>query len=97
MFLFKNFLPKHKENTKKPDVRNMNNPDEKRKSYFILSSHYHPNKVDTNKFEMKDRQLAKNLEKPNQVSTKLWENKELLHDLLLHMHHHATITIISQF
>ena len=62
-FLFENFPPNHKENAKKPEVKDPNNPGEKRRAYFILSSHYHPDKVDANKFGMKYKVLCEEISK----------------------------------
>ena len=62
-FLYKNFPPKHKENAKKPEVTDDNNAGEKRKAYFILCSHYHPDKVDVSKYGMKYKLLCEEISK----------------------------------
>ena len=57
-FLFKTFPPKHKENAKKPEVKDPNNSGEKKRAYYILCSNYHPDKVDASKFGMKYKVLC---------------------------------------
>ena len=60
-FLFKTFPPKHRENAKKPEVKDPNNAGEKRRAYFILCSYYHPDKVDVNKYGMKYKILCEEI------------------------------------
>ena len=62
-FLFENFPPKHKENAKKPEVKDPNNSGEKRRAYFLLCTHYHPDKVDANKYGMKYKILCEEISK----------------------------------
>ena len=62
-FLFKTFPPKHKENAKKPEVKDANNAGEKRRAYFILCAHYHPDKVDVSKYGMKYKILCEEISK----------------------------------
>ena len=62
-FLFKNFPPKHRENAKKPEIKDPNNSAEKRRAFFILNSCYHPDKVDVNKYGMKYKILCEEITK----------------------------------
>ena len=62
-FLFKTFPPKHRDNAKKPEVKDLNNAGQKKRAYYLLSSYYHPDKVDANKYGMKYKILCEEISK----------------------------------
>ena len=62
-FLFKTFPPKHRENAKKPEVKDPTNAREKKRAYYILCTHYHPDKVDASKYGRKYKVLCEEISK----------------------------------
>ena len=59
-FLFQNFPPKHKQKSKKPEMRN---PGERKRAYYILCSLYHPDKVDASHHGQKYKVLCEEISK----------------------------------
>ena len=62
-FLFKTFPPKHRENAKKPEVKDPTNAGEKKRAYYILCTYYHPDKVDASKYGRKYKVLCEEISK----------------------------------
>ena len=62
-FLFKNFPPKHKQNPKKPELKESSDARQKKKAYYVLSSYYHPDKVDTKQHGLKYKVLCEEIAK----------------------------------
>ena len=62
-FLFKNFPPKHKQNPKKPEMKDPTNTKQKKRAYYILCSLYHPDKVDRTEHGVKYKVLCEEISK----------------------------------
>ena len=62
-FLFQNFPPKHKQNPKKPKMRDSRNHGERKRAYYILCSLYHPDKVDASHHGQKYKVLCEEISK----------------------------------
>ena len=62
-FLFEKFPPKHKPNAERPKMKDVNNPGQKKRAYYILCSFYHPDKIDANKHGMIYKVLCEEISK----------------------------------
>ena len=62
-FLFENFPPKHKPNVERPKMKDVNNPGQKKRAYYILCSYYHPDKIDANTHGMTYKVLCEEISK----------------------------------
>lgn len=60
-FLFANFPPKHKENAKMPEVSQTHQVI--KKAYIKLSTFYHPDKIDTEKYGEKYKVFCEEISK----------------------------------
>jgi len=57
-FIFKNFPPKHKQDAKKPEMKD---PCKVKKAFYLVSICYHPDKVDVTKFGKKYKVLCEEI------------------------------------
>ena len=62
-FLFKTFPPKHRENAKKPEIKDANNSGQKKRAFYILCSYYHPDKVNASLYGKKYKILCEEISK----------------------------------
>ena len=62
-FLFKNFPPNHKQNAKKPEMKDPSNATQKKRAYYVLCSYYHPDKVDSSEHGLKYKVLCEEISK----------------------------------